>query len=127
MRLPLIYIAGPFRGPTPWDVKQHVMAAETVGLEVARMGGYPVIPHCMTQSFDKQLTDEFWLEGTRALLLACDACVLMPTWQTSIGAKAEREAAERAGMSIFYWADRGDQLTFMAWIERWQRRHEAVI
>lgn len=123
--IPLIYIAGPFRGPTPYDVKCNVHAAERVGLEVARRGGYPVIPHTMTQSFDKQLTDEFWLEGTMRLLRCCEAIVLVPGWERSLGARAERDYAE-GKLPIFYWAyeEFRDQLT--EWVSAWAQNQVRV-
>ncbi len=92
--LKFIYIAGPFRGATPWDVAENVRAAERYGLAVAKGGAYPVIPHANTQHFDKQMTDRFWLEGTMELMIKCDAVVFMANWQTSEGAKAEKLMCE---------------------------------
>lgn len=94
MSLPLIYIAGPFRGPTPLDVRRNVERARDLGLRVAHAGGYPVIPHTMTAEFDKQLDDQFWLDGTMELLKRCDGMVLLPTWASSTGAIAEHQWAE---------------------------------
>lgn len=98
---PLIYIAGPFRGPTPLDVRRNVEAARDLGFEVAGLGGFPVIPHTMTADFDKQLTDEFWLRGTLDLLKVCEAIVLAPTWRTSRGATEEYRLALELQLPIF--------------------------
>jgi len=119
----LVYIAGPFRGATPFDVKTNVHEAEVLGLEVAALGGYPVIPHSMTAHFDKQLTDQFWLEGTMALLRRCDAIVMSTRWQQSTGARAEEAEATRIGMPIFYqtnskWVD-----LFRVWLDGWTVTH----
>lgn len=102
MSLPLIYIAGKFRGPTPLDVRRNVEAARDLGFRVAQAGGYPVIPHTMTVDFDKQLTDEFWLQGTMELLKRCDAIVLTANWMQSSGARAELVMAESLNMPSWF-------------------------
>ena len=66
----VIYIAGPFRGDTSWQIECNVRDAEALGLEVARAGAMPLIPHANTRFFDGELTDDFWLRGTLALLRA---------------------------------------------------------
>jgi hypothetical protein len=87
------YIIGPFRAPTHWEVQQNVRNAERLGLEVAKLGAFPVIPHKNTENFDGLLTDEFWLEGTRALLLRCDFAITVEAiglpWKHSQGSFGE--------------------------------------
>lgn len=100
--LKLVYVAGPFRGKTPWDVAQNVRAAEEVGLGIARIGAYPVIPHAMTQHFDKQLSDEFWLNGTMELLRRCDALITTPNWRSSVGATAEVQEMHKLQRPVFH-------------------------
>lgn len=87
--LPLIYIAGPFRGPTPLDVRRNVEAARDFGLQVAHAGGFPIIPHTMTCDFDKQIYDDFWLAGDLELLKRCDGLAALSTWNKSKGAMGE--------------------------------------
>ncbi len=110
----LIYIAGPFRGTTPWDVAENVRAAERYGLAVAKGGAYPVIPHANTQHFDKQMSDHFWINGTMALMLKCDAVAFMPNWEESEGAKAEARECEKVGMTFRFCKDESDAETFAA-------------
>lgn len=98
----LIYIAGAFRGPTPWDVEQNIRKAEAFALEVARMGAMPVCPHTMFRFFNGQLDDRFWLDGTLALLERCDAIALVPgSWERSTGTRGEIERAIDLDMPIF--------------------------
>lgn len=92
---PLIYVAGPFTGPTAWDIAENVRAAERIGLEVARAGGMPVIPHANTHLFHGQLTSAFWYAGTLALMRVCAGVVFLPTWQKSTGSIDERVEADR--------------------------------
>lgn len=118
--LPLIYIAGKFRGATPYDVRKNVEAARDYGLTVARLGGYPVIPHTMTADFDKQLTDAFWLAGTMELLRRCDGILLIPGWDYSAGARAEHQEAQRLGIAAFDSRVEGWTAFFSSWLEAWQ-------
>jgi len=92
-KIPLIYVAGPFRAPTPWAVEQNVRRAEEVALVVARFGGMPVCPHANARYFDGQCTAEFWLNGTVRMLERCDGAVFLPGLDTSKGEAAEWDRA----------------------------------
>lgn len=97
----LVYIAGKYRGPTAWDIAENVRRAERFGLEVAKSGGAPVIPHSMNAHFQGTMTDVFWLESTMLLLSRCDGIFLIPSWEDSFGAKAEKRFAESIGLPVF--------------------------
>jgi hypothetical protein len=101
----IIYVAGPFRGKTPWDVAQNVRRAEEMGLEVAKRGHMPLIPHANTALFDGQCNDQFWLDGTMALLYRCDGLITLPTWEASTGAKAEVAYALENEIPVYYALD----------------------
>lgn len=92
----VIYVIGPFRAPTPYEVRQNIRAAEQVGLEVARLGAMPMIPHMNTANFDGQLTARFWIEGTLELASRCDAAITVEALGYSIkGSKgSEGEIAQ---------------------------------
>lgn len=98
----VVYIAGPFRADAPWGVENNIRTAEFFGLEVAKLGAVPLIPHTMYRFFDGSLPDEFWLGGTMELLCKCDAVLLTPKWFLSTGAKAEKAEAERIGIPVFH-------------------------
>lgn len=92
----LVYVAGPFRGPNPWEVEQNVRRAETLALEVWRSGAAALCPHANTRFFDKAGDDKVFLEGTMEMLRRCNGMVLVPGWEKSSGTKAEiREALEK--------------------------------
>lgn len=97
----LVYVAGKFRGPTGWDVACHIHEAELVGIEVAKRGQMPVIPHSMTGHFDGTCNDQFWLDGTMELLRACRAVALVHNWRDSQGAWAEVKEAMSIGLPIY--------------------------
>lgn len=102
--IPIIYVAGRFRGPTNWDVEQNVRLAEAFGLEIAKIGAMPLIPHTMNRFFHGILGDQFWLDGTLRLLEVSDAMVLIPGWRGSEGACNERAKMDewRRRDRIFY-------------------------
>lgn len=103
----LVYIAGRFRGSTPWEVEEHVRTAETYALAVAKMGLVPVCPHTMYRHFDKTLPDEFWLEASQKLLARCDAILMIPGWLQSEGACSEFQYATHEGIRVFKYDDMG--------------------
>ena len=100
----IAYIAGPYRGPTAWDIEKNVRNAEETGLIAANMGYMPVIPHANTRHFHGQLTDQFWLDGTMEMLRRCDLVVLCPRWEESSGARAEVAEANRLGIPVYHWS-----------------------
>lgn len=98
----VIYIAGPFRGKTAWDIEQNIRVAEKVGFEVAELGAVPLIPHANSRFFHGTLTDEFWLAATMELLKRCDAAAICPGWIHSSGTRAEIEWCRDHGRPVFF-------------------------
>lgn len=97
----IVYIAGPFRAVTAWEIENNVRRAEEVGFLVAQAGAMPLIPHANTRFFHGHQTEQFWLDGTLELLRRCDALMLLPTWAQSSGARGEKAEAERLGLPVF--------------------------
>lgn len=108
MKAPLIYIAGPFRAPTPWEIEQNIRRAEEFGLAVAKAGGIPVIPHAMYRFFQDSLPDEFWLQAGLEILQPCHAvavCVSRERSLQSLGTCGEIGSAVNQGIPVFYTTD----------------------
>jgi hypothetical protein len=114
------YIIGPFRAPTPWEVELNVRAAEQLALEVHKLEAFAVCPHANTRFFDKLLTDEHWIEGTKGLLLRCDFAITVEAiglpWKHSVGSVSEVESARLAPIPIFH-----DLNNLRGWLERMKR------
>lgn len=102
MTPPLIYVAGPYRAPTAWQREKNIHHARAKGVEVARAGGYPVIPHSNTAHMDGEADDALWLAGTLELMKRCDGVLMVGWWEGSAGACAERDEAIRLGIPVFY-------------------------
>ena len=115
----LVYVAGPFRAPTPWGVEQNVRRAEEWGLRVAKVPALvPVIPHSMFRYYDGQGHDDYWLAATLAIMERCDALLLVPGWESSAGSRAERERAIEAGLIVFDAEHEYEALSrYAAWTE----------
>lgn len=98
----VVYVAGPFRGASAWDIEQNIRRAETLALEVWRSGAACLCPHANTRFFQNAAPDHLWLEGDLAMLARCDAILMTPEWERSQGARAERDYAARLGLPVFY-------------------------
>lgn len=114
----VVYIAGPFRGATPWDVAENVRAAERVALEVAKLGGSPLCPHANSAHFDGQCTGQFWVDATLELLRRCDAAVFLPGWPKSAGSRGEWEEAGRLELPRLDLNLTGDAHTLGTWLRQ---------
>lgn len=100
----LIYIAGPFRAPSAWQVELNIRDAEALGHRVmANSNGElgAVIPHTMYRFFDKSLPDSVFLEASLELMRRCDGVLLARDWVGSAGTRAEVAEAERLGIPVF--------------------------
>ena len=95
-----VYIAGPFRGPTPWVVEENIRRAERLALAVAVEGDCPVCPHTMWRYFDKALPDEFWLEAALLMMGDCEEVRVVDGWEKSQGTTRELELARAAGIPV---------------------------
>ena len=100
----MIYVAGKFSAETRADVEANIRAAVSVGLEVARVGAFPVIPHANTAhpEFEYLQPYRFWIDGTRILCRACDALITVPGWESSSGAKFEVSDMYDRGKPVFH-------------------------
>lgn len=112
-RIPLVYVAGPFRASTPWEVEQNTRNAEGVAARVWLAGGAALCPHTNARFFDGLTDDDVFLRGDLEMLRRCDALVMAPGWEHSTGSLGEFSEAQRLGLPVFYSPDlRGLQ----AWI-----------
>jgi len=123
---PLIYIAGPFRADTPWEIEQNVRRAEECGFMVAKMDGIPVIPHAMYRFYQDSLPDAFWLEAGLAVLRTCDAvavCATQLAAEKSVGTTGEIAEAKARGLCVFYVAHSHGAIDLHGWILSWIKEH----
>lgn len=111
----LIYIAGPYRPYTNAcgslvDTAHNISIAELTAVHLVdtlgHLGLFPVVPHLNTRDFENQVKknhDQYFLDGTMALLERCDAVLLtMPNADVvSTGTKAEVHRAYQLGIQVY--------------------------
>ena len=102
-KIPVIYVAGPYRAATRELIANNIAAARTVAVQTAHLGWFPICPHTNTAHFDDDLPnqDQFFLDGTMALMERCDAVVLVEGWRCSQGTLGEIHRARELSMPIF--------------------------
>lgn len=100
----LIYVAGPFSAKTRALVQHNIKLASELGVEIARVGGWPLIPHANTSHplFEAVQPYQFWIDATMAMLRVCHAVALVERWEQSSGARGEEAEARRLGIPVFY-------------------------
>jgi hypothetical protein len=98
----VVYVAGPFRGPSAWDIEQNIRRAEELALEAWRLGAAVICPHTNTRFFQGAAPDDIWLIGDLAILARCDALVTTPDWERSSGARAEVMLAQGMNLPVFH-------------------------
>ena len=99
--MPIIYVAGPFRGENSWEMEQNIRRAETLALEVWRMGVAAICPHANTRFYQGAAPDNVWLEGDLEMVRRCDAVLLVEGWEKSTGTLGEIKEADAAGIPVF--------------------------
>lgn len=97
----VIYIAGKYRGPNAWAVEQNIRAAEDVAVQVWAAGHAALCPHANSRHMEGVTTDANFLAGTLEMMRRCDAVLLVPGWEASVGTRAEVAEAERLGLPVF--------------------------
>jgi nucleoside 2-deoxyribosyltransferase len=102
-KIPVVYVAGPYRAATRELIAENIAVARSVAVSSARMGWFPLCPHTNTAHFDDDLPgqDQFFLDGTLALMERCDAVVLINGWRYSAGTLGEVHRARELGIPIF--------------------------
>jgi hypothetical protein len=103
--MPVVYVAGPFRGKDSWEMEANIRRAETLSLEVWRLGCAAICPHSNTRFFQGAAPDAVWLDGDLAMLAKCDGMLMTPDWQKSQGATAEHDFAQKYHIPVFYTLD----------------------
>lgn len=102
----LAYTAGPYRAKTLNGIVKNIQCAENVMIDLLRLGYAVICPHKNTALMDGVLGDDdahLWLEMDLVMLERCDCIVMVPGWERSEGAKAEKHFAESKGIPVFYW------------------------
>lgn len=105
----VVYISGAYRAFLDPDKKSlningmylNIQKARNVACHLWKAGLVPLTPHLNAMLMDGVCEDYIFLQGDLELLRRCDAVLLIPGWETSAGAKAEKILAEELDMPVF--------------------------
>ena len=85
----LIYVAGPYRAETNWEIQQNCRRAEEASLEIMRAGHLPMTPHAIGRNFFGAVDEHKLMDNLLIWLSRCDAAIFLPGYQDSAGPMAE--------------------------------------
>jgi hypothetical protein len=97
----VVYVAGPYRASTEYEVLLNIQAAERLALLVWQSGAACICPHKNTAFFGGAADDNVWLMGDLEIIRRCDAVVCTSNWQSSVGAVGEVALARSLGIPVF--------------------------
>lgn len=100
MNLLTVYVAGPYRADTVYEIKRNIRAAEDATETLISMGYAVICPHLITKFCDGLQADEWFLWAGLTLLDKADFVVLTHGWEASAGTQKEIEFARKSGMPI---------------------------
>jgi len=96
----VIYVVGPYRAETEYQVTQNIAMAEALAV-TAWLEGFAVIcPHKNSSHFGGLCSDEVFLEGYKEILRRCDGALTCWGWQNSEGSIAEVKLANELGIPV---------------------------
>lgn len=98
---PIVYVAGPYRAPTEYEVSRNIERAREAGVSLATAGTGFHIPHLNSKHMGGVVPDDQWLRFGLNMIKRLDGMVLLPGWRTSEGACIERAAAQLLGLPVF--------------------------
>ena len=116
--MPVVYVAGPYRGPDNWAIFENIHRAERLALEVWKLGAAALCPHANTAHYQHAAPDDLWLEGDLAMLGRCDAMIMTDDWEKSLGARAEHDFACERGIPVYY-----DLITLAGFVASYKHLH----
>jgi len=106
----IVYIAGPYMGKTHdsysyHEIERNIGAAREAAAALVREGYGFFCPHLNSAHFEvitPEVEADFWRDMDLCLLKAADAVLMLPRWESSRGAGAERIAGLDALLPIYY-------------------------
>ena len=99
------FLSGPYRATPTTTVLENIREAEAHAITLWKAGFAVFCPHLNTAHFDGLCPDRTWLLGDLEILSRLrktDLVFMIPGWEFSEGAKAEKKRAEELGIPIFY-------------------------
>jgi hypothetical protein len=101
----IAYIAGQYRATTHAGISRNITRARKAAILLWKLGYTVICPHMNTAHLDGVAPDQRFLDGDLEILRRCDLVVMLPGWELSTGAQAERFVALDAGIPVYLLED----------------------
>lgn len=98
----LVYLSGPMSPKDGWSIEENTAAGVKVFLECLRRGIPAFCPHLIGgyPSAWTALSQDEWLAYDGCVIDRCTHLLLLPRWETSVGARWEKAYAESKGIRV---------------------------
>lgn len=96
-----VFISGPFRDSSAWEIEKNIRNAEMIALAVDRAGGAAFCPHTNSRFFSGAADDSVWLELDLEWLAVSEAVLVLPGSENSSGTQGEVEEADILCIPVF--------------------------
>lgn len=97
----LLYVAGPYSGPTSAHVQENLHRAWRTSLTLMKAGYATHCPHLNTQRMDGALDYEDFMRIDFEVIKRCDGVFLVSGWQHSPGTLREIAYAQERGIPVY--------------------------
>lgn len=107
----LIYVSGPYtKNGNGKSIKENIQQGADIAGKLWEAGHAVICPHTNTgepylNPNNCKATYDQYIAGDLHMVCYCDALVMTPDWETSKGAKIEKEYAESLGIPIYVWPE----------------------
>ena len=104
----LIYTAGPYSQTAGvGTVEENIQQAREIAVKLWDMGYTVLCPHLNTAGFETltTLSNKDFVDRDLEMVERCDAIVMMPGWESSLGAVRELEHARQNDLVVWFWPD----------------------
>jgi hypothetical protein len=104
----LIYTAGPYSPSAgAGTVEENIQRAREAALQLWEAGYTVICPHLNTANFEEEidLQPKDYVDRDLEIVERCDAIVMLPKWQQSLGAVRELEHALANDVDVYYWPE----------------------
>ncbi|KKN65498.1 hypothetical protein LCGC14_0481020 [marine sediment metagenome] len=98
----VIFISGPYRAKTEWQLVENIRAAEAAAIKLWREGWAVFCAHKNSAHFGGVCDESNFLNGDIEILKRCDAIYMLKSWRASVGACVELEIAMGIDLEIIY-------------------------
>ena len=110
----VVFVSGPYNGPTVYDRECNMRRAEALALKIWQLGHVGLCVHSMNRFFFGSFPEEHAYEGDLEIMRRCDAVVFTADWSDSPGARREMAVATELEMPMFFERQFGD---LKGWLE----------